>query len=273
VLDAAAAAAPPLDTPACDLLGDLAAASEAEGGAARPSGDGGGGEAAAADPLADLDALLATPAPSAAPSAGAPQAAGPAGGGGLDDLLGGPAAVAQAAAGAGAATFVAWSEGTDGVEVSFAVEARGAGEAAIAATYSCFGSAALDGFQVRVPTGCAWTMNVWLTLRVSLQLLPGCVQGFCQCSCEAVLDACVTARARRVQVLAAVPKSMSVRMQPQLGGRRLEPRRGNALTQVMAVVNNSGGAKPLAMRLKVSYEVGGQRREHLAVASGFPPGL
>ena len=75
------------------------------------------------------------------------------------------------------------------------------------------------------------------------------------------------------QVLAAVPKAMTVTMQPQLGGRRLAPAGGNALTQAMTCVNSAHGSKPLAMRLKVAYSVAGAAKKHLAVVSGFPHGL
>jgi hypothetical protein len=75
------------------------------------------------------------------------------------------------------------------------------------------------------------------------------------------------------QVLAAVPKSMTITMEAQLGGWRLVPHAGNTLTQRMRCVNNAHGSKPLAMRLKVTYEVSGVAREHLTVVSAFPPGL
>lgn len=76
-----------------------------------------------------------------------------------------------------------------------------------------------------------------------------------------------------LQVLAAVPKTMSVQMQPQQGGARLEAGGGNVLTQEMRCVNSTGGAKPLAMRLKVQYTRGEQACEHMGVVSGFPAGL
>ena len=74
-------------------------------------------------------------------------------------------------------------------------------------------------------------------------------------------------------MLAAVPKSMTVTMAPQLGGRALAPNGGNALTQRLTCVNGAHGTKPLAVRLKVTYTVAGVAKEHLGVVSGFPPGL
>jgi hypothetical protein len=48
---------------------------------------------------------------------------------------------------------------------------------------------------------------------------------------------------------------------------------GAELTQRMECVNPLHGTKPLAMRLKVLYSVGGVPRERLAVVTGFPAGL
>ena len=74
-------------------------------------------------------------------------------------------------------------------------------------------------------------------------------------------------------MLAAVPKSMTVAMEPQLGGRTLQPAAANAITQRLTCVNGLCGTKPLAVRLKVTYTVGGVAKEHLGVVSGLPPGL
>lgn len=75
-----------------------------------------------------------------------------------------------------------------------------------------------------------------------------------------------------LRVLAAVPKGMTVEVRPA-DGDSLQPGRANAITQRMTAVNNTGGVKPLAMRLKVTYTVAGAPREHLGVVNGFPPGL
>ena len=76
-----------------------------------------------------------------------------------------------------------------------------------------------------------------------------------------------------LRVLAAVPKGMTVEVRPAEGGDALQPARANSITQRMVAVNNTGGAKSLAMRLKVTYSVGGSAREHLGVVNGFPSGL
>eukprot|EP00892_Ulva_mutabilis_P011372 jgi/Ulvmu1/8607/UM046_0005.1 len=76
-----------------------------------------------------------------------------------------------------------------------------------------------------------------------------------------------------LKVLAAVPKGMTVEVRPAAGGEALQPARANTITQRLTAVNNTDGAKALAMRLKVSYSVGGTAREHLGVVNGFPPGL
>ena len=76
-----------------------------------------------------------------------------------------------------------------------------------------------------------------------------------------------------LRVLAAVPKGMTVEMKPAEGGDTLAPSGGNTVTQRMVAVNQTGGMKSLAMRLKVIYTVGGEAREHLGVVNNFPAGL
>lgn len=62
---------------------------------------------------------------------------------------------------------------------------------------------------------------------------------------------------------------------------RLEPASGSALpalgggpvTQRMALTNTMHGAKPIAMRLRLAYSVGGQQVLEQAEVTAFPSGL
>jgi AP-1 complex subunit gamma-1 len=62
---------------------------------------------------------------------------------------------------------------------------------------------------------------------------------------------------------------------------RLEPATSSTLpalgaapaTQRMTVVNSMHGAKPVAMRLRLAYSVGGAPVLEQAEVSSFPPGL
>ena len=70
---------------------------------------------------------------------------------------------------------------------------------------------------------------------------------------------------------AAVPKSMTLAMGGATGSV-LPPGNGGAVMQTITVNNSALGAKPLVMRLKISYTHGGAPVAEELTCSGFPPG-
>lgn len=157
----------------------------------------------------------------------------------LDDLLGGGSAAAVG--------------GVTGTAAPAAAAAAAPAAATPAATFRAW-TAPQDGLEVdfactSVPGAAAPTTNITATYR---------------CGGNAALDG--------VRVLAAVPKGMTVEVRAA-DGDTLQPGRATTITQRLTAVNNTGGAKALAMRLKVSYSVAGVAREHLGVVNGFPPCL
>lgn len=122
---------------------------------------------------------------------------------------------------------------------------------------------------IRHPAFLAWNSNedgISITFTC-VQTMPGTVE------IDALYQNNGAATVQDFRVQAAVPKNMVVTMFLQEGGAELLPQSRNELRQRMQCSNRTDGAKPLAMRLKVSYKVNGDQREHFGVVSQFPAGL
>jgi AP-1 complex subunit gamma-1 len=71
---------------------------------------------------------------------------------------------------------------------------------------------------------------------------------------------------------AAVPKFLSLRLEPASGSSI--PSLGGTVRQTLHVVNGSGGAKPLIMRVRLGYSRdGGPPQSHQLEVANFPPGF
>ena len=71
-------------------------------------------------------------------------------------------------------------------------------------------------------------------------------------------------------VQAAVPKTMTLQLLPASAPD--VPPGGGVVTQVLNVVNSQHGAKPLAMRLRMTWTAAGAQVTEQATVN-FPPGL
>lgn len=70
---------------------------------------------------------------------------------------------------------------------------------------------------------------------------------------------------------AAVPKQMQLKLDPA-SAPALPPHSSGAVTQRLHVHNSLHGQKPLVMRLRISYHLGGQAVLEQGEVSNFPPG-
>jgi len=71
---------------------------------------------------------------------------------------------------------------------------------------------------------------------------------------------------------AAVPKFISLKMEPPTGNA-LAPFGGGQQQQRINLVNSMQGTKPIVMKVKLSYSMGGQDLVEQATVQGFPMGL
>ena len=69
---------------------------------------------------------------------------------------------------------------------------------------------------------------------------------------------------------AAVPKQMTLRLEPA-SGSSVPAHSSGSVTQRLHVHNSLAGQKPLVMRLRISYQLGGQPVLEQAEVSTFPP--
>jgi AP-1 complex subunit gamma-1 len=70
---------------------------------------------------------------------------------------------------------------------------------------------------------------------------------------------------------AAVPKAMQLRLEPA-SAAVVPPHSSGSVTQRLHVTNTLHGQKPLVMRLRISYSLGGQQVLEQCEVSSFPPG-
>ncbi|KDD74282.1 hypothetical protein H632_c1434p2 [Helicosporidium sp. ATCC 50920] len=70
---------------------------------------------------------------------------------------------------------------------------------------------------------------------------------------------------------AAVPKFMQLRLDAASAADL--PARGGKITQTLHVTNSQQGARPLVMRLRVSYSRAGEERVEQVEVDGFPKDL
>jgi AP-1 complex subunit gamma-1 len=71
---------------------------------------------------------------------------------------------------------------------------------------------------------------------------------------------------------AAVPKYMQLRLEPA-SGATVQGLGGAPVTQRLTVTNAQHGAKPVALRLRIAYTVGGRSAVEQAEVSGLPAGF
>jgi AP-1 complex subunit gamma-1 len=71
---------------------------------------------------------------------------------------------------------------------------------------------------------------------------------------------------------AAVPKFMTLRLEAA-SGTVLPPHGAGGVTQRLHLTNSQHGAKPVALRLRVSYTLGGAPAVHQVEVKNLPAGL
>jgi AP-1 complex subunit gamma-1 len=74
-----------------------------------------------------------------------------------------------------------------------------------------------------------------------------------------------------VNLQVAVPKYVKMEIEPPTS-TTIPPGGGKPVTQKITVINSMMGTKNLVLKLKVGFTANGQKVDHMATCSGFPPG-
>merc|ERR1719450_733860 len=70
----------------------------------------------------------------------------------------------------------------------------------------------------------------------------------------------------------AVPKYMKLQMNPA-SGSSVPPMNSGSVTQAFKVANSMHGEKPVALRIKIDYSLGGVPVSEMAAVENFPAGI
>jgi AP-1 complex subunit gamma-1 len=69
---------------------------------------------------------------------------------------------------------------------------------------------------------------------------------------------------------AAVPKYMKMQMQPA-SSSTVPPNGAGVVTQLLKLANSMQGQKPIVIRIKIEYSVGGSKVSETGEVANFPP--